>query len=185
MRKLFIIMAVIASALTVSAQRASDSDMRWANSSDINHSGFVTDITAGVLTGDLDTDFALGVKLGYRWNIYDGLSWDIVSIGASTGVSNFAEAMNLRFLSGFRYNTPVDLIGKSLYVNFGLGYCLSTDETDFGGFAYEVGAGVNFTRTLSFGIVWEGSNWSYESEYDYWKISGKFGTIGLRLGLNF
>ncbi len=183
MRKLLIIMAVMASAIPASAQRASDSDMRWANSSDINHSGFVTDITAGVLTGDLDTDFALGVKLGYRWNIYDGLSWDVVSIGASTGVSNFVEAMNLRFLTGFRYNTPVDLIGKSLYANFGLGYCLSTDDTEWGGFAYEVGAGVNLTRKVSLGIVWEGSTWSAED--DYWKYTGKFGVIGLRLGLNF
>lgn len=184
MRKLLIMLTLVASyAISVNAQRASDSDLSWKYDNGVNHSGFVTDITAGVLTGDMDTDFALGVKLGYRWHIYNGLNWDIVSVGASTGVSNFAEAMNLRFLTGFRYNTPVDLIGKSLYVNFGLGYCLSTDDTDWGGFAYEVGAGVNLNRLISLGIVWEGSNWS--ASYDGWDFSAKFGIIGVKLGLNF
>lgn len=183
MRKVILFLAVLVSAITASAQRASDSDMSWSNNDDINHSGVFADVTAGVLTGDMDTDFALGLKLGYRWNIYDGLSWDVVSIGASTGVSNFAEAMNLRFLTGFRYNTPVDLIGKSLYVNFGLGYCLSTDDTDWGGFAYEIGVGVNLTRTISLGLAWEGSKWSYE--YEGWKFSGNFGIIGAKLGINF
>lgn len=184
MKKLLLIFTVlVTSAITSSAQRASDSDLSWHGNSDINHNGIFTDVTAGVLTGDLDTDFGLGLKLGYRWHVSDGISWDIASIGLSTGVSDFSEALNLRFLTGFRYNTPEDLVGKSLYVNFGLGYCLSTDDTDFGGFAYEVGAGVNLTRTLSLGLVWEGSNWSYE--YENWKISGKFGIIGLKLGLNF
>lgn len=171
MRKILIFLFTLIIASSVSAQRASDSDLNWYES-DINHSGVFTDASAGIFTGG--TDFGLSLKLGYRLNIYDGLSWDTISVGSGSGISEFMDYLTLRLLTGFRYNTNEDLIGKSLYANVGLGYCMAIDDTEIEGnsFAFEIGAGINLSRLISVGIVWEGSTFDW-------------GIAGIKLGLNF
>ncbi len=186
MKKFLTLIISLCCAFGIYAQRAGEASV-WNNDSEVNHSGFFLNPTIGVMTGDVDTDFGIDLTVGYRLNLVDGLSWDILKVGANTGVSNFSDLMTLRFLSGFRYNSPEIVADKSLYADFSLGYCLMTEDTDLHGFAYEVGAGVNLTSNLSLGIVWEGNNprYSYEDgRYEY-TFKYSFGTIGLRLGLNF
>ncbi|MDE6160299.1 MAG: porin family protein, partial [Muribaculaceae bacterium] len=173
---------MIFSVLAVNAQRAGEATV-WSNDNDINHSGFFLNPTIGVEAGDVSTDFGIDVTLGYRWHIANGFNWDILKIGANTGVSNFAELMTLRFLTGIRYNSAPVIGDKSLYADFGMGYGLMTDDTDFGGFVYEIGVGVNLTRKISLGLVWEGNCMKYSD--DYWEYSAHYGLFGLRLGVNF
>lgn len=157
----------------------------------INHSGIFLNPTVGLLTGDLDEDLGVDLTLGYRFHIVNGFSWDIAKIGFSTGVSDAQGRLTMRFLSGLRYNSPAMFGGKSLYADCAFGYSFLTDETDFGGFAYEVGAGINLSRKVSLGIVWEGNNprysWveNYVDNYYEYTIKANYGTIGFRLGLNF
>lgn len=183
MRKLMILMVVVVSAITASAQRASDADLSWYGDDDINHSGIFADLSAGCLT--TNTDFAASLKLGYRWNFNESFSWDVISIGAGTGVSAFTDYLALRFLTGIRYNTPEELIGKSLYFNVGLGYSRMVDDTEMegGAFAYEIGGGVALSRLISLGIVWEGSS-GFADGTDS-KNSMIWGLIGVKLGINF
>ncbi len=182
MKKLLTVIAALCCILGASAQRAGEATI-WNDNSEYNHSGFFINPTLGVITGDVDTDFGIDLTLGYRWNFAGGLSWDILKVGANTGVSNFSDLMTLRFLSGIRYNSPEVIGDKSLYADFSLGYCLLTEDTDFSGFAYEVGAGVNLSPSVSLGIVWEGNNPRYEDDFYIYKFS--YGTFGLRLGLSF
>lgn len=176
---------IAASLLSVSALMAGAHNA-GSNCSDQAHSGMFADISAGAETGDFGDDFALALKVGYRLNLYEGLSWNIASMGAGMGVS-YPDDINMRFMSGFRYNLPFCFNNRSVYVNADFGYCFSTSDTAFGGFAYEVGAGVNFSRLISLGIVWEGSVWNYHEETYLYELSAKckFGTIGLKLGFNF
>lgn len=186
MKKILTTLMLLCCILVANAQRAGEASI-WNDNSDINHSGFFLNPTIGVMTGDVDTDFGIDITVGYRWHIASGFSWDILKIGANTGVSNFSDLMTLRFLSGIRYNSPEIIGDKSLYADFSLGYCLLTDDTDLNGFAYEVGAGINLTKSISVGIVWEGNNPKYSWEDAYYKYTEKFsyGTFGVRLGLNF
>ena len=153
--------------------------------SDHAHSGMFSDLTVGLQTGCVDPDFGIAIKAGYRLNLYEGLSWNIISAGAEIGVT-YAD-VNLRFMSGLRYNLPFCLNSKTVYVNADFGYGFSTSDTAFGGFAYEIGAGVNFSRTISLGVAWEGSVWDYHLQYGIYDLSmrGNFGIIGLKLGINY
>lgn len=176
----FVFVLGLAAANTQSVSAAWDDDC--------NHSGVFLNPTVGVTVGDVDTDFGVGLGLGYRWHITNGICWDVASVGASTGVSNFTEQLNLRILSGLRYNSPALFADKGLYGSFGLGYQFCTDNTDISGLAYEVGAGINFSRTISLGFVWEGNCASYTvvgpRNYTV-DVDSHWGTFGVRLGINF
>ncbi|MDE6453095.1 MAG: hypothetical protein K2L27_02705 [Muribaculaceae bacterium] len=182
MKKILIAFVMLFGAFAANAQRAGEATM-WSDDSDFNHSGFFFNPTVGVMTGDCDTGFGLDLTAGYRWHISSGFNWDILKVGMNTDVANFGEMLSLRFLSGFRYNSPALFADKGLYVDFGLGYQVFTDETDLSGFAYEVGAGVNLTRLISLGLVWEGNTSSVDTYYGSYNLS--WGTFGVRLGLNF
>ncbi len=183
MKKFIVFFALIAGVFSMSAQRAGEFSM-WNNevSYDINHSGLFLNPTVGLQTGDVEDDFGLSLQLGYRWHIGSGFNWNVLSVGANTGVSNFTDMLDLRFLSGVRYNSPEILAGKSLYADVAFGYNYLT-EMEEGGFAYEVGVGVNLNRSVSLGLVWEGSKVSYED--GWYDFSAKWGIVGIRLGLNF
>lgn len=194
MKKLLFAIAMICSVLSVSAQRAGDATA-WNDSkaveSDFNHSGFILNPTIGVMTGDVETGFGIGVDLGYRWHISSGFNWDIITAGISTNSAEFSDNLNVRLLSGFRYNSPAIFGDKGLYANLGLGYQLMTSDTDLGGFAYEVGVGINLTRIVSLGLVWEGNtastSYSYKSGRNWYEedVNYHWGMFGVRLGLNF
>lgn len=186
MKKFLVVFTLLLGAVSMSAQRAGEVSM-WSNeTSEINHSGMFVNPAIGLQTGDCDDDFAVSLQLGYRWHIASGFNWNIFEAGANTGVSNFTDMLDLRFLSGFRYNSPEIVAGRSLYVDVAFGYNYLTKIKE-GGFAYEVGAGVNLNRLVSLGLVWEGSTASYSVGYGRYSadVDAKWGTVGIRLGLNF
>ncbi|MDE6540699.1 MAG: hypothetical protein K2L74_01665 [Muribaculaceae bacterium] len=183
MKKILIAFVMLFGAFAANAQRASEATI-WNEDYDFNHSGFFLNPTIGVMTGDRFNGFGFDITAGYRWHAGSGFNWDILKVGMNTETSYFGEMFSLRFLSGFRYNSPALFAGKGLYVDFGLGYQVSTYEGDLSGFAYEVGAGVNLTRLISLGLVWEGNNTSGDVYEGSTRVDG-WGLFGVRLGLNF
>lgn len=182
MKKFLLGLALMASVFTVTAQRAGEASFS-ASDNDFNHSGFVINTGVGVMAGDCETGLGYSVDLGYRWHIYNGFCWDIIKVGAQTDLLHFTDMLDVRFLSGFRYNSAPLFSDKGLYANFALGYQFMTEDTDLGGLAYEVGVGFNLTRTTSIGLVWEGSNAKVDG---YWAdYTFNWGMFGIRLGLNF
>jgi opacity protein-like surface antigen len=190
MKKLFAIIAVALCVVTASAQRASDMGIFSNNEyEDWNHSAVFVETAIGAIVGDVDTDFGWNVGLGYRWHISYGFCWDVLKLGINTIPSNFSkETLDWRVLSGFRYNSPRFIAGKSLYANVAFGYhILDGGKDGKHGLAYEIGAGINLTRHLSLGISWDAS--SYNSTYTYKKNSYSenisWGIVGLKLGCQF
>jgi hypothetical protein len=190
MKKLFAIIAVALCVVTASAQRASDMGIFSNNEyEDWNHSAVFVETALGATTGDIgDTDLGWSLGIGYRWHITSGFCWDILKLAANAEPSNFEDTVDCRLLSGFRYNSPRVLVGKSLYANVAFGYhFLDGDIDGRHGFAYELGAGINLTRHLSLGINWEAS--SYNTTYKVGKkeTSDKisWGIVGLKLGCQF
>lgn len=179
---IFMLMAFIAStAISASAQRAGEYNL--TASEDWNHSGIFAEIGAGLTAGDLDNDLSLSVGLGYRYHFGNGLYWDILKIAyyVPEVTNGFAESSTLRFLTGIRYNSAPIVAGHPLYGSFSAGYQLNVDDPDrWKGFAYEFGVGVVLNPTLSLGLMWEG-NVAYVPRYS----DGNFGTIGVKLGLQF
>lgn len=183
MKKIIIASLLSLFAIPTFAQRASDADVSYMGDENWNHSGAFTELVLGGQVGDVDADFGVGLNFGYRLHIWNGISWDVAKIGVNTGVSHFTDVLDLRFLSGFRYNTPNFVAGKSLYLNCAFGYHFLTDNTDLDGFAYEVGAGVNLNPNFSMGITWDASQSDVEGYYsDY---SWNWGIIGLKLAYQF
>lgn len=178
MKKVLVAFALIFSVFAAKAQLASEGAV-WNEDAGVNHSGVFLNPSIGYVTGDIDSGFGVSLNLGYRWHVGSGFNWDILSVGANSEVSNFTETLDLRFLTGVRYNSPAVLAGKSLYANFGLGYHLLTDNTDIGGFAWEIGAGVNLSSKVSVGIIYEASHYSEDG------ASANWGLVGARVGFNF
>jgi hypothetical protein len=189
MKKLFAILAVVLSVATASAQRASDMGVFSGNDlEDWNHSAAFIETHLGAVVGDVaDTGFGWGFGIGYRWHISSGFCWDVAKLAANTDVTNFTDMLDVRVLSGFRYNSPRFVAGKSLYLNAAFGYHIMTQDSDYKGFAYEVGTGVNLTRHLSLGLTWDASSYKYEYYYGRKEYSGttNWGTVGLKLGVQF
>ncbi len=144
-----------------------------------NHSGWFFETGVGVMTGDVDTDFGWELGTGYRWHIAGGFSWEVFRIGFNTGVSYFTELIDLRFTTGFRYDTPrLDFLkGRALYANFVLGYGY-VPYYELGGFVYEIGVGAKLTRNISLGLNWQGN--AMEWDFD-WDESSKWGIFGVKL----
>lgn len=147
-----------------------------------NHSGMFVEPAIGLMVGDCDTDFGIGVGFGYRWHIANGFSWDVLKISGNTGVSHLSEMFDARFLTGIRYTTDAIIPGRSVYVNLAMGWNILPDQPEWTGFAYEIGAGLNLTNHVSLGLVWEGNCLKYE---DPGYPSMHNGLLGVKLGYQF
>lgn len=159
-----------------------------------NHSGLFVNTGIGVLTGDADTDFAWEVGWGYRWHIGAGISWEVFRLGFNTGVSHFKETINMRFTTGIRYDTPrFDFLrNRSLFANFCLGYGgrPGAENAGRGGFAWELGAGLKFTRNCSVSLFYQGnSDKDIEiyigNYYGYENFDFNWGMVGLKFEYQF
>lgn len=181
MKKLLLVLALVfATATSAMAQRAGEATV-WADDNDINHSGFYLNPYLGAMAGDVSTSFGFGAEIGYRYHFGYGINWDILTLGWNSCSDSFEELSSIRLMTGVRYNTPQILAGKSMYINFNLGYQFNTYDGDLNGFTYGVGLGVNLSRLVSLGIAWEG-NTKHE---DYWDSNLNWGIVGLKLGINF
>lgn len=176
--------AVAAFSITASAQRAGEynltsSDSQWSKS------GVFLNVGAGAAVGDVITDLGASIDLGYRYHFGNGFCWDIFRVSYyNFSITEDAEfGSSMRFLTGFRYNSVPLLAGKPLYGTFQLGYQMNLYDTEVNGFAYEIGAGVLLTPTVSLGLVWEGNTADFDGYYDSETVH--YGIIGLKLGINF
>lgn len=175
MKKLFLVLALIAAtATTALAQRAAEASV-WSDDNDINHSGFFFNPIIGAMVGDVPTSFGYGFEGGYRYHFASGVNWDILTVGLNTCSESFEDYASVRLLTGVRYNTPNILAGKSMYFNFNLGYQINTKHDYMSGFAYGLGLGVNLTRLVSLGFTWEGNT----------ADSANWGIFGAKVGFNF
>lgn len=149
-----------------------------------NHSGWFFNTGIGVLAGDLDTDFAWEVGTGYRLHIASGISWEVFRFGFNTGVSNFADILDMRFTTGIRYDTPrIKVLGnRPIYANFVCGYGF-VPELEEGGFVYEIGLGAKLSKHCSLGLIWQGNNATWED--DWYEYSADWGMFGAKIEYQF
>lgn len=187
MKKLFMLLmlAAMSAGISATAQRAGEYNL--VHSDDWNHSGIFANVGLGVACGDVDTDLGLSVGLGYRYHFGNGLNWDVISATYYSPMvtDDFEDSSSLRILTGIRYNSSPILAGKPLYGNFAAGYQMNLKDFDYWhGFAYELGAGVLLSRTVSLGLMWEGNVAHYDLGYDE-SENLHFGIFGVKLGLNF
>lgn len=178
MKKLFLALVMVLGTVASQAQRAFEATT-WSDDDSPAHSGFYANALVGAYTGDLEeTAFGFGAEVGYRLHLTNGLHWNILSAGWNSGVSDYIEVgdlSNVRIMTGARFITPDFLAGKRMYINFDLGYSINTSYGDMSGFAYNVGLGVNLSRSFSMGVSWDGIS----------KDSYNWGIVGLKLGFNF
>lgn len=137
----------------------------------LRKNGFYANLALGPMFAYGDTYFGVNVNGGYRQHLTHGVSWDIVKVGITT---DFSDLSNARFMTGVRYNPPGNICGRPIYLDAAIGYHFLISDVEYGGFAYEIGAGVSLTEMLSAGFVWEGGT-----------CDGHIGMFGLRLGVNF
>ncbi|MBD5316671.1 MAG: hypothetical protein HDS11_03230 [Bacteroides sp.] len=186
MKKILSILLLFAASVTMNhafAQRAGEYNLSSSSAENWSKSGLFVNATIGVGCGDLDSDFGFSVGLGYRYHFGNGLSWDVAKVTYSNPQTTyyFDDANTMSFLTGVRYLSMPILAGKPLYGNFAVGYQMNISDFDsWHGFAYEIGAGVALSRTISVGLVWEGDV-AYVKHYD----NANFGIFGARLGINF
>jgi opacity protein-like surface antigen len=104
-------------------------------------------------TGDMTVD--LGVKWMMNFNEY--IAWDVLTVRAGADVENsFVESIVGELMSGPRFTTP-EFGDMSVYLNGRAGYAHHFDSSE-GGFAYEIGAGINVTPHISLGYSYNHFN---------------------------
>lgn len=173
---------LIVAATPVFAQFSNTGNSSTRTSDFENHSGMFVEPAIGIMTGDCDTDFGLSLGFGYRWHIVNGFCWDVLKIAANTGASHMEDMFDARFLTGIRYNTDAIIPGRSLYANLAMGWNITPFHPEWTGFAYEIGVGINLTKHVAVGLVWEGNCLNYEDPgYD----SAHNGLLGIKLGYQF
>ena len=173
MKKLLLIAVLFIMASTANAQLLTSTTLYETKQPHRNH--FALDLGFGGYTGDIEGG-GLALELGFRdtYDINEYLSVDIIKIGAHSGTDDIGGLLNLQAKTGVRGFTPI-LFGQSrMYANFGLGYGYFTDA-EKGGFAWEVGAGLDITRHIAVGFVYNTNKF-----YSY-----NISTIGGRVGFTF
>lgn len=95
----------------------------------------------------------LGIGYMYKLNPYLGI--DAIGIKAMT-TTDFDDAL-IQFMAGLRAFTP-EFSKMSLYVNFRCGYGGYAEDGLDGGFCYEAGCGVNFSKRYYIGYAFDANN---------------------------
>ncbi len=183
MKKFFLLTLLsILSLSTIHAQIVSSRSSHISRTKSEHVPSIFVDLGPGLFTGDSE---GFGLDLGFRWSkmFHPNVGWDILKISAQTeGSDNFTKALNVQAKTGIRGVTPVLFGNSTLYANFAGGYGHYTDF-DKGGFAWEVGTGINFTPRISLGIAYNSCNYNvkvYKTEQ-----SVNVGLLTLRFSYGF
>lgn len=163
MKKIYAILLCAMFAVAAQAQIVSSRSSRitYSEGDPIFH----IDLGLGVYTGDVE-DTGMAVDLGLRWTkmFTPYIGWDIFKFSAQSDVSNFNELLCLQAKTGVRGVTPVLFGDKgTVFGNVGLGYGYYTDPEE-GGFAWEIGAGVNFNSRIALSLVYNGCGFSVDDK---------------------
>lgn len=173
MKKILFLAVMLLMAGTATAQLLTSTTYTKAQSERKNFFGI--ELGIGGLTGDVK-DGGLAVELGFRdtYMFTPNVGWDIIKISGRTGTKHFSELLIAQAMTGVRGVSPVVFGESTIYANFGGGYGHSF-EYEKGGFAWELGAGLNVTPHFSVGAVYNSTNIS----------GGNYGYVGGRVGFTF
>lgn len=151
MKKLFLFLLIVLGCTMAKAQ-----DWSFGGDSyETKRNNFGIELGVGG-TGDVTVD--LGIK--WQTNLHEYFAWDVLTVKALADVeNNFSESITGEALTGIRLISP-EFAGLTAYVNGRAGYAFNFDASE-GGFAFEVGAGVNITRNIYLGYA-----------YNHFKIDG-------------
>ena len=176
--KKMILLAVMM-VMTASAHAQLVTSTRVVKHGGENRNEFSINLTGGGFTGDTyDAGFGLELGLKYAYRFHPNFAWDVIKVAAITDTKHFKESMQIQGLTGIRGITPVVFGNSTIYVNAAGGYGYYT-HIEEGGFAWEVGAGLNITPKFSVGIEYNSTHISYDHG------SSNVGLIGARFGYTF
>lgn len=120
-------------------------------------------------------DFTVDFGLRWQYNLHENFAWDVITIKAIADVKKhcFKESITPTVLSGFRVISP-NFIGLTAYANARVGYAYNVDNED-GGFAYEVGVGVNVTKHVYIGYAFNDNKVDYyDMDYHAFRLGFLF-----------
>ncbi len=95
------------------------------------------------------------VDLGFKWqiNLHENIAWDAIVIKALADVENdLMDSLTSEALTGLRYISP-EFAGMTAFVNGRAGYAHHIDSSE-GGFAFELGGGINVTGNIYLGYAY-------------------------------
>jgi len=182
MKKIYAILLCALFAVAAQAQIVSSHSSRitYTETKTEKEPIFHIDLGVGFYTGDVE-DTGMAIDLGFRWTkmFTPYFGWDIFKASAQSDVSNFSDLLNFQAKTGVRGVTPV-LFGEkgTIFGNFGLGYGYYYDPEE-GGFAWEIGGGVNFNSRCALSIVYNGCGFDKHDE-DF-----NIGVVSLRFSYGF
>lgn len=144
MKKSLLLLLIVLECITANAQ-----DWSFGGDSyETKRNNFGIELGVGG-TGDVTVD------LGFKWqaNLHENIAWDVVTLKALADVeNNFEESITAQVLTGLRLISP-EFSGMNIYANARAGYAHNIDASE-GGFAFEIGAGVNVTRNIYLGYAY-------------------------------
>ena len=182
MKKIYAILLCALFAVAAQAQIVSSHSSRitYTETKTEKEPIFFIDLGLGFYTGDVE-DTGMAVDLGFRWTkmFTPYFGWDIFKASAQSDVSNFSELLNFQGKTGVRGVTPV-LFGEkgTIFGNVGLGYGFYYDPEE-GGFAWEIGGGVNFNSRCALSIVYNGGAFDkHDEDFNIGVVSLRF-SVGI------
>lgn len=121
-------------------------------------------------------ELSLGLRYLHNFTAYVG--WDVIGVQGLGNTSDFTASFIVQGMTGLRTYSPRFYKDMSSYANFRVGYGYGTDIEE-GGFCYELGIGINLTRTLYAGYGYNCQNFAF----DGFKIKQHYHAF--RFGFNF
>lgn len=144
MKRTFVFLFLMLTTMLVKAQDWSFSD----DSYESKRHNFGIELGVGG-TGDITVD--LGIK--WQLNLHENIAWDVLTIKALADVEHdLMDSLTSEALTGLRLFSP-EFVGMTAFVNGRAGYAHHIDSSE-GGFAFELGGGINVTRSIYLGYAY-------------------------------
>lgn len=120
----------------------------------------------------------LSIGLRYLHNFNEYIGWDVIGAQGLGNTSDFGGSFVIQGMTGIRSYSPTFYKDMRGYVNFRVGYGYATDIEE-GGFCYELGTGINLTRTLYAGYGYNCQNftmggWKFKQHYHAFRFGFNF-----------
>lgn len=129
-----------------------------------------------------------GIDLGFRWlyNFSPYIGWDIIGVKGLASTDDIGYSVVVQGMTGIRGNSPCFVSNMSVFANFRMGYGYMIDMEE-GGMCYELGLGVNLTRTVYIGFVYsfQGGETEISVGRKTQQVDIKMKYSAFRLGFNF
>lgn len=177
LKKLAAIAAVIICSLSASAKETPDS--LTAQTNKFARTCTFLNPSIGVQVDNWELGFGypnFDIEVGRRKHIKGAMLFDMFKVGVNVPVA-------LPFFSAIRVLTGLRWHWKSgIYCEVHAGVGAVVLQPACLGLSYDVGAGYNFSRRFSLGVVWV-DNQFFDARGSWDRFA--FGQLGLRFGINF